>query len=321
MKRISILAWIITLLFFVTPVMAKPSWQQWVADLKAEAVEQGIDPDMFDRIFSTIHEPDHKVIHYDKTQPEHRLTFLEYQNTRGDKYKIFIGRKEYKKHKEMLSNIGEHYGVDPCVITALWGMESDYGHYMGNFPVIKSLATLAYDSRRGERFRKELLLALQILNQKQISFEKFKGEWAGASGQPQFLPSSWFKYAVDYDHDGLKDIWTNDGDALASIANYLSMNGWKAGEPAAIEVELPENFPSDLTGKKIKKTVSEWNALGVRTLSGDEVPYSDLLASVIVLEGGTAFIIFNNFHVIMTYNYSSYYAGTIVYMGHQICKQ
>jgi membrane-bound lytic murein transglycosylase B len=309
------------MLFQATEAFAKPTWQQWVADLKTEAVSQGIDPDMFDQIFSTIREPDHKVMHYDKSQPEHRITFLEYQNTRGDKYKIFIGRKEYQKHKELLEDIGERYSVDPCTIVALWGMESDYGHYMGNFPVIKSLATLAYDSRRGERFRKELLLALQILNQGQISFEKFKGEWAGASGQPQFLPSSWFKYAVDYDHDGRKDIWTNDGDALASIGNYLAMNGWKKGEPAAIQVELPDDFPMNEVGKKIKKPVSEWNSLGVRTVEGNEIPFDELSASIVVLEGDTAFIIFNNFHVIMTYNYSSYYAGTIVHMSNEICKR
>jgi membrane-bound lytic murein transglycosylase B len=313
---------IVIILLSLNPLtaMAKPSWQQWVADLKSEATQQGIDPDMFDRIFSTIPEPDHKVISYDKSQPEHRLTFLEYRDTRADKYKIFIGRKEYQLHKKILTEIGNTYHVDPCIVAALWGMESSYGHYMGHFPVIKSLATLAYDERRGKRFRQELLLALQILNQKQITFEKFKGEWAGASGQPQFLPSSWFKYAVDYDHDGRKDIWTSDADSLASIANYLNKNGWQESEPVATQVILPSHFPKSLIQKKVKKRISYWNDLGVRTESGAELPDSDLLASIVELDGNIVFLIYDNFHVIMTYNYSSYYAGTIAYLSHKICE-
>jgi membrane-bound lytic murein transglycosylase B len=319
MKGILIL--IFSLLCLNTVALAKPSWQQWVAELKIEAVSQGIDSDMFDRIFRSIPEPDHKVISFDKSQPEHRITFLEYRNTRADKYKIFIGRREYALHKEILDEIGETYHVDPCAVVALWGMESSYGHYMGHFPVIKSLATLAYDARRGERFRKELLLALQILNQGQISTEKFKGEWAGASGQPQFLPSSWFKYAVDYDNDGRKDIWTSDTDSLASIANYLAKNGWQYDEPTVVQVSLPTHFPKQLIGKKIKKTVSAWNALGVQTVSGADLSYPDLQASIIQLDGGVTLLIYNNFNVIMTYNYSSYYAATIAYLSDQICQK
>ena len=316
-----VLVLILSLLCLSTVAMAKPSWQQWVAELKIEAIRKGIDPEMFDRIFKSIPEPDHKVISYDKSQPEHRITFLEYRNTCPDKYKIFIGRREYELHKNILEEIGETYHVDPCVVAALWGMESSYGHYMGNFSVIKSLATLAYDARRGERFRQELLLALEILNQKQISFEKFKGEWAGASGQPQFLPSSWFKYAVDYDNDGRKNIWTSDTDSLASIGNYLTKNGWQFDEPVMVEVALPANFPKHLLGKKIKKTVSAWNELGVRTLSGADLSYPDLQTSVIQLDGGVTFLIYNNFNVIMTYNYSSYYAATIAYLSDEICKR
>ncbi|MBV8802254.1 MAG: lytic murein transglycosylase, partial [Gammaproteobacteria bacterium] len=316
----SIIVLIFSLLCLNTVAMAKPTWQQWVAELKIEAVSQGIAPDLFDRIFRSIPEPDHRVISFDKTQPEHRITFLEYRNTRADKYKIFIGRREYELHKEILEEIGETYHVDPCIVVALWGMESSYGHYTGHFSVIKSLATLAYDARRGERFRQELLLALQIVNQGQISVEKFKGEWAGASGQPQFLPSSWFKYAVDYDNDGRKDIWTSDTDSLASIANYLSKNGWLYQQPVVVQVALPDNFPKKLIGKKIKKTVSDWNELGVRTMDGADLSYPDLQASIIQLEGGPTFLIYNNFNVIMTYNYSSYYAATIAYLSDKICK-
>jgi membrane-bound lytic murein transglycosylase B len=321
MKFFFIVTLCFSIIFASIPAVAKPTWQQWVAELKIEAVKQRIDPELFDQIFSTIREPDHKVMQYDKSQPEHRITFLEYRNTRADQYKILIGRKEYQKNKELLQSIGSTYGVDPCIIVGLWGMESDYGHYMGNFPVIKSLATLAYDERRAEKFRKELLLALQIVNQGQIPFEKYKGEWAGASGQPQFLPSSWFKYAVDYDQDGRKDIWTSTADALASIGNYLAKNGWQWHGPTNIEVQLPDDFPKNLLGKKIKKSVSEWNDLGVRTISGDELPGGEIEASVVELEGGTVFLIYPNFRVILMYNNSSYYAATIVYMADKICRR
>ncbi|WP_426741320.1 lytic murein transglycosylase, partial [Pseudomonas aeruginosa] len=136
---------------------------------------------------------------------------------------------------------------------------------MGNFPVINALATLAYDSNRKDFFRKELFLALHILKGGHVSLADFKGEWAGASGQPQFLPSSWVKYAVDYDGDGRKDIWKSKPDVFASIANYMKQNGWQAGEPWAIQVKLPAKFDMKLEGKGIVKPVSEWNALGVRT--------------------------------------------------------
>src|SRR5204862_3055846 len=133
--------------------------------------------------------------------------------------RIRLGQSEFRKYHDLLTEVGNNFGVDPCFITSFWGMETSYGRYLGTFPVIKALATLAYDKRRSQTFRKELLLALHILQEGHVSPDKFVGEWAGASGQPQFLPSSWRKYAVDYDHDGRKNIWTSYPDAFASIAN------------------------------------------------------------------------------------------------------
>ncbi len=302
------------------PIFAADSWSKWVDGVREEAMQQGISPNLFDDAFAGIHEPSRQVKGLMHSQPEHRLTFIKYRTTRADNYRIAIGRKQYQKNKELLDKIGAEFGVNPCFIVSFWGMETSYGTYMGNFPVVKSLATLAYDSNRKEVFRKELFLALHILNDGHVSLEDFKGEWAGATGQPQFLPSSWVKFAVDYDGDGRKDIWRSKPDVFASIANYMKHNGWRAGEPWAIQVKLPKKFDTSMEGKDKTKKVSEWNALGVRTESGEPLPYQDLEASVIEPNGGPTFLAFPNYRMILRYNNSIYYAGAIGYMADKICQ-
>lgn len=299
---------------------AEQSWNQWVSNVREEALQQGIRPVLFDDAFAGIGEPSRKIKSLMHSQPEHRLTFMKYRTTRADNYRIAIGKKQYQKNKALLEEIGREYGVNPCFIVSFWGMETSYGTYMGNFPVIKALATLAYDSKRKEVFRKELFLALHILNDGHVSLDNFKGEWAGASGQPQFLPSSWVKYAVDYDGDGRKDIWQSKADVFASIANYMKHNGWQAGEPWAIQVRLPAQFDMKLEGKKTIKSVSEWNALGVRTERGEPLPYKELKASIIQPYGGPTFLAYPNYRMILRYNNSIYYAGAIGYLADEICK-
>ena len=297
------------------------NWSGWVADVRKEALAEGISPTVFDQAFADIHEPSRQVKGLSRSQPEHRLTYAKYLSSRVDNYRIAIGRQQYKKYKVLLDEIGNKYGVDPCFILSFWGLESSYGSYMGNFPVIKSLATLAYDSKRQAFFRKELFLALHILNDGHVSFANFKGEWAGASGQPQFLPSSWVKYAVDYDGDGRKDIWESKPDVFASIANYMKINGWKTGEPWAIYVKLPAGFDMKLEGKSIIKPVSEWNALGVRTTNGEALPHQDWQASLVQPNGGPVFLAFPNYRMILRYNNSIYYAGAIGYLADKICQR
>jgi len=297
------------------------SWGQWVAGVRTEAMDQGISPALFERAFSDIHEPSRQVKGLARSQPEHRLTFNKYLNSRADGYRIAIGRKKFKQNQALLEEIGQRFGVDPCFIVSFWGMETSYGSYMGNFPVIKSLATLAYDSNRPDFFRKQLFIALHILNDGHVSFENFKGEWAGASGQPQFLPSSWVEYAVDYDGDGRKDIWESKPDVFASIANYMKKNGWQTDEPWAIHVKLPANFDQNLEGKSIVKPVSEWTALGVRTESGQPLPYPNLKASIVQPNGGPVFLAYPNYKMILRYNNSIYYAGAIGYMADKICNR
>lgn len=298
---------------------AKPTWNQWIKDFRQEAVADGISADFFDEIFSGL-QPNPSVMHFDHTQPEKRLSYLSYIKTRASADRIAIGRREYKKNKALLEKIGHEYQVDPCVIVSLWGMESSYGHFMGNFPVIRSLATLAYDDRRADFFRKELKQALHIVSDGHVSLANFKGEWAGASGQPQFLPSSWYKYAVDYDHDGKKDIWSSHPDVFASIANYLKSNGWQSGQPWAVEVKLPARWDQE-SATDITKSVKDWSSEGLRLLNGESLPYPDAQASLVKPYGGPALLAYKNFRVIMTYNNSIYYAGAIGTMADAICQR
>lgn len=297
------------------------SWSSWIAQVRIEALKDGISPTLFDEAFADVHEPSKQIKGLARSQPEHRLTYSSYLKSRVDPYRIAIGRKQFKKNQSTLEDIAAHYGVDPCFIVSFWGLETSYGSYMGNFPVIKSLATLAYDSNRPEFFRKELFLALHILNDGHVSLQRFKGEWAGASGQPQFLPSSWVKYAVDYDGDGHKDIWTSLPDVFASIANYMKLNGWRKGEPWAVYVKLPPHFDQALMGKSIVKSVAEWNAMGVRTETGQPLPHQDLQASVVQPNGGPVFLAYPNYKMILRYNNSIYYAGAIGYLADKVCQR
>ena len=309
-------------LLLVIPLLSSGqtlSWPQWVAELRKEALAVGVRPSVFDNAFRGV-SPNKKVVHLDRTQPERRLTFLEYRKTRIDSYRITLGRKAFKRNQALLSDISQNFGVDPCVITAIWGLETSYGNFMGSFPVIKSLATLAYDGRRSKFFRKELLVALQILNEEHITLDKFKGEWAGASGHPQFLPSSWRKYAVDFDGDGHKNIWSNKRDALASIANYLKQNGWVQGLPWGIEVDLPAGFAPKQIDKNNKKSIAQWLRLGVKP-RGQSIPKSSTQAYLVKPNGGPTFMVFANFNAIKSYNPSTFYVGSVGYLSDQICQR
>ena len=319
-QTIAVISWLIMLLTSYSSA-AQQNWTQWVADVRQEALGQGISATVFDSAFADIHEPSRTVKGLARSQPEHRLTYSKYLHTRVNSYRIVMGQKNFNRNKAILEEIGQQFGVDPCFIVSFWGMETSYGTYMGNFPVIKSLATLAYESPRKDFFRKELFLALHILNDGHVSLKDFKGEWAGASGQPQFLPSSWVKYAVDYDGDGHKNIWTSKPDVFASIANYMKLNGWKAGQPWAIQVKLPPKFDMKLEGKTIVKPVSEWNAMGVRTTSGQPLPNQDLSASIVQPNGGPTFLAYPNYKMILRYNNSIYYAGAIGYLADKICHR
>ena len=310
----------IPILLTCTSLFAQ-SWSAWLAEIKQEALKKGIRQTIIDEAFANVHAPSPSVKKLAHNQPEKRLSYSKYRSSRVDAYRISIGKQRYQQNKVWIDEIAKRYEVDPCFMVSFWGLETSYGTYMGNFPVIQALSTLAYESNRKEFFKDELFLALQILNEGHVQLAQFKGEWAGASGQPQFLPSSWLQYAVDFDGDGKKDIWDSKKDALASIANYMKQNGWHQNQPWAVFVKLPNGFDMSQEGKNVSKNVKEWDALGVRTVQGEHLPYPELKASIIQPYGGPTFLAYPNYRMILRYNNSIYYAGAIGYLADKICKR
>ncbi|HVY53781.1 MAG TPA: lytic murein transglycosylase, partial [Gammaproteobacteria bacterium] len=243
-----------------------------------------------------------------------------YRNSRVDPYRITLGRRAFQHREDVFTNISNQYHVNACFVAAIWGLETSYGRYKGNFPVIQALATLAYNPRRSAYFRNELMTALHMLNDGDVSLQDFKGEWAGASGHCQFMPSTWKKYAAPYNGVGKADIWNNIDDALASIANFLEKNGWQDNQPWAVEIVLPPDFNQFYIGTNITKKVAEWLQLGVTTVAGMYLP-EDLQASIIYPEGGPAYLVFSNFKTLLKWNKSNYYAMALGYLAEEICQR
>ena len=292
----------------------------WLDKLKTEAKLQGISQKTIDSSLMGI-KPIPRVIQLDRKQPEFTLTFADYLKRVVSDRRIRIGKSKLKKHKELLGEISSKYGVQSRYIVALWGIETDFGRITGGFPVISSLATLAYDGRRSKFFRKELLLALKIIDGGHILAKDMIGSWAGAMGQNQFMPSSFHAYAVDYDKDGSKDIWRTLPDIFASIANYLSKSGWRSDQTWGRAVSLPNKFPRKFLGRKLKKPLSEWQKLGVRKLLGQDLPKRNLLSSIIRPEKGQigpAFAIYKNYDVILKWNRSNYFATAVGILSDKI---
>lgn len=312
---------LLTLFLLYSNLSYTASWNTWVNEFKQEAIEYGVEPKLVHTLFKGL-KPNPKLLRFEKRQPERRLTFLEYRNSRIDPYRIKLGRQMYKKHYSLLNNVFYEYGVDPSIIVALWGIETSYGRFMGQFNVVRSLATLAYKSRRQKFFRKELLSALKILEGGHVSYNNFVGEWAGASGQPQFLPSSWFNHAQDFDKDGKKDIWKTKGDVFASISNYLINNGWKSNEPILFEVKLSPHYSprKQELSLKFTKPISYWIEKGVNNTKVFHLD-QNMKASLIHPDGGPYFLVLDNFKTLMTYNRSTYYAASVSYLAEQIMKK
>lgn len=288
-------------------------FSQWVADFKTRALNEGISPRIVEEAFQGV-EYKSRIIELDRKQPEGRLTFQQYKDRVISQARINQGRKLYRQHTYLLQRISKKYGVPAKYIVALWGIETSYGNNTGGFGVIEALATLAYDGRRSEFFSDELINALKILDAGHISPADMKGSWAGAMGQNQFMPSSFHNFAVDGNNDGRRDIWKSLPDVFASTANYLSKSGWNKDERWGRAVKLPAGFDAALLGREIKKTLQEWNALGVRKAAGGYLPTDpDILGSVIAPDGvnGPAYLVYDNFGVIMRWNKSTYFATSV----------
>lgn len=284
----------------------------WVDELKAQAHAKGISRALLDHAFNGM-TPNEKVIVLDRKQPEGTKTFTKYLIDTLPSSRVNKGKRLYQENKSLLDRIGRKYNVQPRFIVALWGIETSFGGYTGNFSTVRSLATLAYDGRRGDFFRDELLKALKIIDEGHISLSEMKGSWAGALGQCQFMPSSFFNFAVDYDGDGRKDIWNNKADIFASIANYLSQSGWSDDLTWGRKVKLPSGFDYNLADGQTQMMLSDWAELGVTKSNGGKLPAREIKASI-TLPGEAheaAYLVYGNYDVILKWNRSRYFATAV----------
>lgn len=321
MKRFFGFLVLVTVLFAVAVQAANVrGWSHWLRQFRQQALSQGIPAKTFDRLFYGM-TPDPRVLRLDRQQPEHRLTYRQYQRSRVNNQRIRLGRQMLRKHASLLQPIARRYGVSACMITSLWGMESAYGRFRGHFPVVRSLATLAWGSRRRDFFRQELLAALKMIAGGHVSVKQLQGEWAGASGHPQFLPTSWYKYAIDHNGDGKRDIWSSLGDVFASIANYLHQKGWQRGQPVLLEVHAPRRLIRAQKGWDHRQSLRQWEARGVSVLPGQKMPSASTQAWLIAPDGGPVWLVLTNFRVLMTWNRSIYYAGTVNHLAQKICQR
>jgi membrane-bound lytic murein transglycosylase B len=295
-----------------------PRFDAWVAAFRPRAEAQGISRTTLDAAFRDVgFLPD--VIERDRNQVEFTRTLEDYLAIAASGERVATGRQMLRQYGPLLGEIEARFGVEPQVVTAVWGLESNYGARRGNVPVASALATLAYDGRRGAFFESQLIAALRILQAGDVTPERMTGSWAGAMGHTQFIPTSYLAYAVDFRGDGRRDIWSDDPtDALASAAAYLARSGWRRGRPWGLEVRLPDGF-SGPTGRRATRGVSNWTARGVRDMDGRQVPDHGP-AAILRPAGpaGPAFMVFSNFAVILRYNNAETYAIGIGHLSDRL---
>ncbi|TMN40611.1 lytic murein transglycosylase [Pseudoalteromonas piscicida] len=308
-------------------------FDEYLKNLKQEAVDKGYTQQLVDEAFATAVFKE-KVIKADKSQPEIVETLETYLPKRVPEWKIQQARKLYKEHQESLEKIAKEYGVQARFIVALWGLESNFGRIQGGYPVISALVTLAFDGRREALYKRQLWAALDILRDGHIGLDDFKGSWAGAMGQTQFMPTSFTSYAVDYNKDGRKDIWTTQEDAFASIANYLKSVGWNDDLTWGRQVKLPEGFDNSYILKrgtkshkewlsewrKSERSLQEWQALGLRRMDGTDLPQVNITAALVMPDdaNGRMYLAYDNYKALMNWNRSYYFASSVGYLSDRI---
>lgn len=295
------------------------TFQQCIVRLQDRATEEGVSDAIRDDVLGQAKFLE-KVIGYDRNQPEFVQTFPGYLSKRVNKWRIDKGREMLAKHRELLSDLTRKYGVPSHYLVSFWGLETNFGSYKGKMPIIDSLATLACDQRRSEFFSRELMLALLLMERESLTTEVMLGSWAGAMGHTQFMPSAYTAYAIDGDGDGKVNLWDSEQDALTSAANFLQHLGWQNGFKWGREVRLPDGFDYQLSGRGTKKTLTEWQALGVTRANGKPLGESDINASILVPSGheGPVFLVYKNFDVILGWNNSEYYAFAVGYLADRI---
>jgi membrane-bound lytic murein transglycosylase B len=301
-----------------------PAFDAWLADLRAEAIDAGISAATVDAALATVEAPNPVVVSRDRAQPEQVQTLDTYIARWLTSRTVRTARELATTHRTVLRDVSDRYGVSPPMLVAVWGLESNFGRFTGTYPTVAALATLAYDPRRSALFRRELLDALRILDRGVITVDEMRGSWAGAMGQPQFMPSSYLRYAVDFDEDGRADIWTTRSDVFASIANYLATVGWASDERWGREVRISRavmdridrSVPMRTTGCSAirqltaARPLAEWATLGVRLADGRPLPRATLDASL-VRGAKRHFLVYRNYLTLLDYNCSHSYAVAV----------
>lgn len=304
------------------------STESWLYELKEEALRRGVKNEVIERAFEgiTISE---KILEIDQNRPEVKLTVEEYLNRMVTDKRVSKGVKAFRENKALLEEISLKYGVPAPLLVAIWGIESSYGAYTGDWDTIEALITMSYGRQKSEKskyFREEIFSALAIIEQGHgpPGEKRLQGSYAGAMGQCQFMPSSFLSYAVDYDGDGRTDIWESRADILASIANYLLKHGWKEGHPIAQKVSLGKDIDQSFLGLDVKKSVSEWkNDYQVTVVEGEPEVSPNEIASLIAPDGLQAdvYLVYDNFRTIMRYNISVLYSISVNYLTQKIISQ
>ena len=307
------------LVFLTTSIFANSqSFEDFLNQVRKTATEQGVSKATIDKAFFGL-TPNLDILKSDSTQAEFNQNFWRYVNKRVSQVRLNKGNDTLKQNASLINKASQKYGVPTYVLVAFLGLESNYGNYMGNENLVRSLATLAYDPRRSGFFTKEFIALLKLIDKNTIPLDA-KGSWAGAMGAVQFMPTNVIAYGVDANNDGKVNLWSDKEDIYASAANFLKKNGWKKGEKWGREASIPKNFDYRLTGLETKRTVNEWAALGVLRGNGSRLPNSNFKSSLIVPMGhrGPAFLVYRNFDVILDWNRSILYALSVAYLSDRL---
>jgi lytic murein transglycosylase len=296
-------------------------YDQWLAELEREAMASGVSQQAIAAAAPYL-TYDQRIVNIDRGQRVFSQTFLEFSDRMAAAYRIQTGAAKIKTYAPVFARIDQQYAVPAPVIVSFWALESDFGANMGNYPSLPSLASLAYDCRRADRFRPQLIDALRLIERGDLKPEEMIGSWAGELGQTQMMPSEYFQYAVDYDGDGKRNLLRSTPDVLASTANYLVGLGWKRGEPWLAEVRVPASasFPWDQADLDIQLPRAKWASLGVTLADGRPLPADDFPASLLLPMGrlGPAFLVYRNFQVYLQWNNSLVYSTTAAYLATRI---
>ncbi len=298
-------------------------FETWLESFRASAVARGIEPDLAARALSDL-SFNERVLELEAFQPEFVRPIWEYLERAVSDRRIANGRRKVQQHGTLLRDLEGQYGVPAEILVAIWGVETGFGAQLGSFNVIEALATVAFGGRRTDFAEGELLAALDVLAEAGFEGGALQGSWAGAMGHTQFIPTTFLAHAVDHDGDGRRNVWSDDpSDALASAANYLASSGWRPGEPAALEIRLPTGFDYRLAELDHARPFGAWREGGLLLASGDPLPDSipeNATAYVITPAGaaGPAFLAFENFRALLTYNNATSYALAVWQLGERI---